>query len=446
MTIPILAFGIVIFIGTFFLHSRICSAGEPPSWIDAIFISTSATCVTGLATININHVFNFAGWFVILCLIQLGGLGIMTYSALIFYILRKKITITNNFAIGRSLRHDQTFNLGNFIIRVVLFSFIIEAFGAFLLYIRYPDDFSPFYAIFHAVSAYCNAGFSLFDGSLVKWQRDWSINLIFISLIFLGGIGFSILLDIFFFIKKKILSLFKPLESEPVLSWYSTVILKTSFFLIIAGAVGIYFSEFIGFHRIISVNSSILGALFQSVTCRTAGFNTLNIEQMTNLSLLIMTILMFIGGASGSCAGGIKVSSFRVMLGFIISQIKGRKQAVIDKFATDDSTFNKALLLIIFSIIIITVAIMILNISEGGDIPHPDARGLSMEILFEAVSAFGTVGLSTGLTATLSYLGKIVIITLMFIGRLGPILFITVIQNFQKKESYLWPEKSLLIG
>jgi trk system potassium uptake protein len=182
------------------------------------------------------------------------------------------------------------------------------------------------------------------------------------------------------------------------------------------------------------------------VSSRTAGFNTLNIGQLTNVSLVILLFLMFIGGAPGSCAGGIKVTTFRVLVAEIWSQLKGKKQVVIGKFATNEAAVKKAMVLFVLAILIIFIAVFLLDFTEGGDKPHYQVRGQFLEILFESVSAFSTVGLSTGLTSTLSTPGKWIIISLMFIGRLGPFVLINALQSVQKIQMYNLPEENIMIG
>jgi trk system potassium uptake protein TrkH len=189
-----------------------------------------------------------------------------------------------------------------------------------------------------------------------------------------------------------------------------------------------------------------LAALFQSVTARTAGFNTLSVEDMNNVSLLILVILMFIGGSPGSCAGGVKTTTFRALLGFGVNRMRGRRQTVVAGFALDEESMNKALTLTIFALGLIGTALLILTYTEGAHLPHPEVRGLFLEIAFETVSAFGTVGLSAGATSGLSESGKAVIIALMFVGRLGPILFLSTLQSWQKSEHYSWPESNIMIG
>ncbi len=444
LVLPIIFFGVLIIIGSALLFSAESDSVEPLSWTDAFFTATSATCVTGLVVVDTGAYFTYFGQIIILFLIQIGGLGIMTFASLAFYLWRKRVSFTDRIAVGQSLLHDPAFHLGKFLIRLVAWTFLIEFFGAAFLFIQAPHIFSPFSALFHAVSAFCNAGFSLFPNSLMDWQGDWSVNLVFIMLIFLGGIGFSVLVEL----QTHCAKLIKPIRNKlrEKLSWHSKTVLQTSIFIIIFGWVAIYLAEFVGYHRIMVADDAILTSLFQSVTCRTAGFNTLDIAKMTNVSLVIMLFLMFIGGAPGSCAGGIKVTTFRVLVSVITSQLSGKRQASIGQFGISEEIIRKALLLFICAGGIIFIASLLLNITEGGDLPHYQVRGQFLEILFETVSAFSTVGLSTGLTAKLTAAGKWILIVLMFVGRLGPLLFVAAVQSGQKTQYYTLPEENLIIG
>ncbi|MDH3360210.1 MAG: ATPase [Desulfobulbaceae bacterium] len=442
--LPILFFGGVIIIGAALLHSSISLTCAKISWMDAIFTATSATCVTGLSVVDTGTFFSRFGQSVILTLIQVGGLGIMTFTGLAFYLWRRHVSLSDRIAVGQSLLHDPAFHLGKFLIRIVIWTLTIETVGAFLLFIQAPQDFTPYSALFHAISAFCNAGFSLYSDSLTAWHDNIGINLVFMLLIILGGIGFSVLVELQGCASNKCRRSIT--KQGRKLSWYAQVVIKTTIFLIIFGWVTIYTAESIGFSSNIPQKEALLTSLFQSITCRTAGFNTVDISHMTNVSLLIMMILMFIGGAPGSCAGGIKVTTFRALFAFIRSQIKGRRQTVMGRFAISNDAVNKALILLVFASGIIAFATLMLTISEGGDIPHPQARGLFLDLFFESVSAFGTVGLSTGITPKLSMAGKSIITSLMFIGRLGPIVFLVAIQSFQEELFYDWPEENMLIG
>jgi trk system potassium uptake protein TrkH len=377
-------------------------------------------------------------------LIQVGGLGIMTFTSLSTYLWRRRTTITDRITVGQNLLHDPKLNLGKFLVEMVSWTLIVESIGAALMILMAPDHFSLFSAIFHSVSAFCNAGFSLFADSLVDLKGYWGVNLIFVVLIFLGGIGFSVFMEF----KNAFFRILKPgsYHSSCRVSWPAKVIFKTSLFLIVLGWAAIYFAEFVGYDRMMITDDAILTALFQSVTARTAGFYTLDIGQLTNVSLIILLFLMFVGGAPGSCAGGIKVTTFRILVAQIWSQLKGKSQVAVGRFAANQDSVKKALILFVFAALIIFTAVLLLDFTEGGDKPHYQVRGQFLEILFESVSAFSTVGLSTGLTAKLSTAGKWVIICLMFIGRIGPFVLISALTTVQKIQMYRLPEEKLMIG
>ncbi|MEA1921321.1 MAG: potassium transporter TrkG [Pseudomonadota bacterium] len=443
ITLPIILFGGTIGVGTILLYSRNALAVSSISWLDALFTATSAICVTGLVTLDTGTTFSLFGQSVILLLIQLGGIGIMTYAALIYYLIRQRVALNDLFVIGQGLQHARTQPFGKLLTKIVLWTVIIEIIGAFLLYAAAPRDFTFFAALFHSVSAFCNAGFSLYQDSLSHWHANWGVNLVIMLLIITGGFGFSVVVE------------FGGCLSTPLkrsrsrrrrLSWYSKIILSTTLVLIIAGGVGISFFEYCATPPDTDWAVTLLTGFFQSVTCRTAGFNTINLNMMTTVSLYLMIILMFIGGGSGSCAGGLKVGTFRVLTAFLMAQIKGRSQAVIGHFAVERKILHEALVLLFFSVVIILTAAFLLNISEGGLVPHTQSRDLELKILFETVSAYATVGLSLGLTAKLTAIGKIIIILLMFTGRLGPIILIAAVQSYRQKELFQWPEESLLIG
>jgi trk system potassium uptake protein TrkH len=368
----------------------------------------------------------------------------MTFTSLSIYLWRRRTTITDRIAVGQALLHDTSFNLGTFLIEIVSWTVVLEAAGAVTLFLLDPVAFSPFSALFHAVSAFCNAGFSLFSTSLMQWKGDWGINLVFIVLIVIGGIGFSVFIELKNYLKKCFRFRKPPRDCAP--SWYTGIVVRTSLFLILFGWTTLYAAEFVGYNRMIALDDAILTALFQSVTSRTAGFNTLDIGQMTNVSLIILLFLMFIGGAPGSCAGGIKVTTYRVLIAAIASQLRGKKQTIIGRFAVSETAVRKSMVLFVLAVMIIFLAVFLLDFTEGGDMPHEMVRGQYLEILFESVSAFSTVGLSTGLTPRLTTSGKWIIIVLMFIGRLGPFVLISALQSMQQVQYYNLPKENVMIG
>ncbi|WP_419784097.1 TrkH family potassium uptake protein [Maridesulfovibrio sp.] len=442
---PIYAFVATILLGGLLLKLDICHPGKELSFIDAVFTATSAVCVTGLAVVDTGIFFSRTGQSVILALIQLGGLGIMTYASLVIYLLGKKVSASDRLAVSQTLIHDPSFNIGKFIVGVVTAVLSIEALGALLLNRMDPTGFHPFSAVFHSISAFCNAGFSLYSDSLTAWKDHLGINSVFMGLIVMGGLGFYVMTELWQkfinFVRRK-----KPEITAHALSWHTRIVLETSFLLIILGGLAIFFAESFKVHVVEGAMVNEIAALFQSVSCRTAGFNTVDISGLTNISLLAMIALMLIGGSPGSCAGGLKTTTFRTWVAFIVAKIKGHSQVKVGWYALTKESVNRALTLLTLASVILGSAIILLSITEGSHLPHSEVRGHFIEITFEAVSAFATVGLSTGVTPDLSGAGKSIIIFLMFVGRLGPVWLLTAINSWQREPRYRLPEDDLPLG
>ena len=435
--LPVYFFAATILLGGALLHTPVSQTGTPVSWIDAMFTSVSATCVTGLTVVDTGTVYSTFGQSVIAVLIQIGGLGVMTYTSFVFYLWRRRVTLTDRIAVGQSLLGDPGFHLGRFLIQVVVVCLGIETAGAMAL--RLLDmETGWFGAFFHAISAFCNAGFSLYPDNLMRFSGDLPVNLVFMGLIFLGGIGFYVLVELPGFLG----SLVGIRTANGSLSWQSSLVIRTSFWLILLGWAVFFLVE----ERQDGLYTALLQSLFQSVSARTAGFNTMDIGIMTDTSLFVFILLMVIGGSPGSCAGGIKTTTLRVLVGFGVSQVKARDQVVVEGCGVDAPTVNKAMTLSIFAFMLILASVFVLTVTEGANVPHYMVRGKFIELFFEASSAFGTVGLSTGLTPHLSTPGKLVIMMLMFVGRLGPIVFLTMLQAWQTREHFRRAEKSMLIG
>lgn len=436
--LPVYFFAATILLGGALLRMPFSQTGTPVSWIDALFTSVSATCVTGLSVVDTGTAYSTFGQIVIAVLIQIGGLGVMTYTSLVFYLWRRRVTLTDRIAVGQSLLGDPSFKLGRFLVQVVAVCLGIEIAGAVALHAFAGGQMGWFGAFFHAVSAFCNAGFALYPDSLMRFAGDLPINLIFMVLIFLGGIGFYVLVELPGFFG----SLLGPGRLSARLSWQSSMVIRTSLWLALVGWAIFFLVE----QRQDGLFTALLQSLFQSVTARTAGFNTMDIGIMTDTSLFVLILLMVVGGSPGSCAGGVKTTTLRVLIGFAVSQIKGRDQVVVEGCGVDAPTVNKAMTLSIFAFVLILASVFILTVTEGANVPHQQARGKFIELFFEASSAFGTVGLSTGLTPRLSAPGKCVIMLLMFVGRLGPIVFLTMLQSWQTREHFRRAERSMLIG
>lgn len=309
-----------------------------------------------------------------------------------------------------------------------------------------PVGFSPYSAFFHSVSAFCNAGFSLYSDSLTHWAGHGGINMVFIVLITAGGLGFYVLNECADYLRGALMRKRRKGKPKLRLSWHSAIVIKTSLFLVLVGAVVIFFAEGAGGKAPDTLWERIWTALFQSVTCRTAGFNTVDIGGMTNVSLVFMMLLMVIGGSPGSCAGGIKTTTFRALCGFLWAQFRGHSQVRLGRYALSQGALNKVVSLVTMTFLLVGVGTMVLTALESGDSSYLMARGELLGNLFETVSAFATVGLSTGLTASLDIFEKITVIILMFVGRLGPIWLLSALQSWQSEPRFRVPESNLPLG
>ena len=347
LLIPIVFFGLAILLGSLLLCLPMSlRGGYELSWMDALFTAASATCVTGLAVVDTGGTFSFTGRLIILFLIQIGGLGIMSLTSLAMYLFRQRVTLTDRIAVGQNLLQDPSFHLGRFLLRIVAWTLVIELAGAGLLYVCTKGEMSFPAAVFHSVSAFCNAGFALYSDSLSRWADDTSVNMVVIVLIILGGIGFFVMTDVAGWLSYRFS--FRRKGPRKLLSWYSTVVLRTSFFLIVFGTLAIFITEWVVQTHEHSLHEAVLASLFQAVSCRTAGFNTMPIGDLTNVTLLLMVALMFIGAAPGSCGGGIKVTTFRVLIAFLRAELRGRDQAVIGRMAASREAVRRALSLLPF--------------------------------------------------------------------------------------------------
>ncbi|GAB7080236.1 TrkH family potassium uptake protein [Megalodesulfovibrio paquesii] len=449
LILPILSFAAAIVVGGVILSSPLSENGGDVSLLDGMFTATSAVCVTGLAVVDTGTAFSRFGHMALLALIQAGGLGIMTFASLAFYLWRHKISMTDRIAVGQSLLHDQGFHLGRFLITLFAGVFLIEGLGALALHLADPVGFPAFGAVFHSISAFCNAGFGLYANSLMPWRDNLAVNTVIMVLIILGGLGFSTLTELGAWVARRVH--YRRMALQPRLSFHSRVVMRMTAWLIFGGAAMILFLEKMTDIRIgaLSTEHLVLASLFQSVTCRTAGFNTVDIAGLSSITLLFMMFLMFVGGSPGSTAGGIKTTTFRVLLGFIGSQLRRREQTVVGNRAVDADSLNKAITLTIVSSLAVMTAVMLLCLTEAA-VPGASAAGAGRErfldLAFEAFSAFATVGLSTGVTPTLSPAGKLVIMLLMFTGRLGPIVFLSAMQSWQRSPRYRWAEERCMIG
>lgn len=438
-------FLLAILIGGLLLHASFSAQGGPISVIDGFFTATSAVCVTGLVVVDTGTRFSPAGQAILLIMIQLGGLGIMTYSTVVILILGRRLSSKGRELVSATLSHKGGKSLFTLIRNVFFVTFLFETAGSVLLYLRFrvyvPPGKALYQALFHSVSAFCNAGFSLFSRSLMDYRNDPWINSVIIVLIICGGAGFLVLQEVQQYTAARFLR-----KKRLHFSLHSRIVLLTTGALILAGAAGFLLLEWHNTLAGDSLGHKLMASLFQSVTPRTAGFNTVDYSLMTNGTLLFTIILMFIGASPGSTGGGIKTTSFAVLLALAYSKWKARVETFLFKRTVPQETVARSISIILLSLLLILIGAMALMITELGDIPHPQSRGLFMEYLFEAVSAFGTVGLSTGVTTTLSVPGKLVLMVLMFVGRLGPITIALAITGEKREDIFTYPEENIMVG
>jgi len=437
-----LSFLAAIFMGAALLSMPFAAkSGEGTPIIDSLFTATSATCVTGLVVRDIGTYFSGFGKAVIFILLQMGGLGIMTFSTLFAIIFGRKLMIRDGLVIQRTMATDKVQNLAVLLKYIVCITLGIELIGAVLLGLRWAhvSDWSMgtiiVNSVFHAASAFCNAGLSLFSSSFAPFLGDTYINLIMILLIVLGGIGFVVILEL------------PRLRSSKPLSRFSTqgkVAISVSLALILIGSAAFFLIENNNTMTGLSMKEKVLGSVFQSVTTRTAGFNTLKIGNLATPTLIIFMGLMFIGASPGSTGGGIKTCTFGVLLATFASMAKNKDKVSMFKRTVPKEVVRKAIVLLLLAAGWIFVAAFLLTLTESGKMTGGDNAFL--KILFEVTSAFGTVGLSTGITPSLSAWGKIIIIATMFAGRVGPLTLALTVALQHDKDRYLYPEDKIMIG
>jgi len=420
----------------------VATTGEAIGFVNALFTSTSAVCVTGLTVVDTGTAFSPFGQSVLLILIQTGGLGIMTLSTLFLMLARRRPGFTGQVMVQDTFTHSRERNISSILKDVVLFTLVIETVGIFLMFPCFLPGHEAqealFLSIFHSISAFCNAGFSVFSDSFVRYRGNWALNLVVCFLIVSGGLGFLVMSEIRrkFSFKRRALSR---------LSLHSKLVLSTTAILIVFGMFLIGIMEWHNTLAPLSLHDRFLSAFFQSVTARTAGFNTMSIGNMANETLFFLMLLMFIGASPGSCGGGIKTTTLATLVLLGISRLRGQERPQIFNRTISNVSVGKAISVAILSMFVVCGGVMLLLMTEIGDVSHSLSRGKFLELLFETVSAFGTVGLSTGTTPGLSDMGKIILSGIMFVGRLGP-LVVGVAVSRDSISRYYYAEETIMVG
>ena len=433
-----LGFAIIILTGGFLLSLPISSqSGEFTNFLDAVFTATSATCVTGLTTLNTAQHWSIFGQIIIMLLIELGGLGFMMLPIIFYTLAKKKVNLSTRIVLKEALNLDDMSGVMKLTLYVLKFSIAIQTTGMVLLAIdlvpRYGVIKGIWYALFHAISSFCNAGFDLFGDSLVPFQNDPYILLVISFLIVSGGLGFLVWRDLLQYKHTKRMSM------------HSKIALMMTGLLLLGGFVIFFFSEHNGRYLVQSDNLLVrlMNTLFMSVTPRTAGFYSVDYAAMSNPGLILTMFLMYIGGTSGSTAGGLKTTTFGVVLIQMISLLKGRQRAEFAGRSIKETAVFRAMTLFFISLSLCVISIMILSATEH----LPRQNGIEYAA-FEVFSAFGTVGLTMGLTPDLTEFGKLLIIGLMYIGRVGimTVLFSLMSNNQKTTCRYQYPYESVLVG
>ena len=435
--VVLLSFGGWILIGSLILMLPVSSAeGKSLQFIDAIFMSTSATCVTGLSTVTIHEDFSIFGQMIILILTQVGGLGIMTLSSSMAVIMGKNLQMREQVIMQDVLDTQSASELMSLIVDIIRYTFVIEFIGAIVLTIGfYQEGFeigqALYFGFYHSIMAFCNAGFALFNNNVMDFQFQPIIHFTVAALLALGGIGFVVL--------KEIVSTIKMKRSFRNLSVHTKIVLSINVFLWLFAAIYLFFGEFLHAFQDMSMWERIQVSVFQAVAARTAGFNTVNLNALHPHSIYMIVLMMFIGASPGSTGGGVKVTTLAVLLQSVTATLKGKYEVEFFERRVPSATIVKSIAIFIISLIIVSGGILIMLRIE------PDKNFLAL--FFEVTSAFGTVGLSLGITPFLSVLGKIVMSIIMFVGRVGPLTLVLAIGSRAVIPSKVeYPEGKILIG
>jgi potassium uptake TrkH family protein len=421
--------------------------------IDAMFTSTSAVCVTGLIVVDTGSFFTQFGQIIILMLIQAGGIGIMTFTSYFSYFFKGVSSYENQLVLGQITNTEKIAEVFTVLKKIILITFLIEGLGALFIFQSIDSTVIPylnkriFFSVFHSISGFCNAGFSTLRNSFFEgpYQFNYPLHLIIASLIILGGLGFPIVFNLLKFIKAKIVYFLlgfynkKRQQYIPGLININTrIVLITTLVLIVGGTLLFFLFEY---NKTLSEHGfagKIATAFFGAVTTRTAGFNTVDTAALSIPTLLIVIFLMWVGASPNSTGGGIKTSSFAIALLNILSIARGKSRLEVYNREISSTTVKKAFAIIVLSVFVISIAILSISLFE------PDKSLLN--ISFECVSAYSTVGLSRGITADLSFASKLILIFTMFIGRVSTLTLLIAIIKKARPEIYRYPSESILIN
>ncbi|MFH1423085.1 MAG: potassium transporter TrkG [Planctomycetota bacterium] len=412
------------------------------SILNSFFTATSATCVTGLVVVDTGTYFTPFGQAAILIMIQIGGLSLMTFVAFFIFAFKSKMAFKEELMIRDALALGQVSGLSYAVLFIIVGTIFVEAAGAALLYFcfSFPADMSVgskiFFSVFHSISAFCNAGFGLLSDSFSAYRSSIPLNLVSCFLILTGGLGFAVNMNLIKFSKSLVWK--KQKAKVHQFGLQTKIVILFSLILVATGALAIYLLESANSYKEFSTKDKILASVFQSVSARTAGFNTVDFSVLSDATKYVIIFLMFIGASPGSTGGGVKTSTVFVLILMILSRLRNRENVEIFKKTLPQSVISNCLSILAISVTVVFLSSLALTITEKGT--------EFIKLLFESVSAFATVGYSTGITPFLSAGGKIVLILTMFIGRIGPLTMVLAMSMQTIPKKYKYPEESVMMG
>ncbi|MBK8148325.1 MAG: hypothetical protein IPK58_08950 [Acidobacteria bacterium] len=448
--VTVTSFSILVTVGTILLWSPISSASR--IWlhpVDALFIATSAVCVTGLSPIDISKEFSLFGQVVVLVLMQLGGLGLMTFTTTLYIWLGERMSITEKLTVQDSLLPDSKTPIKKILVYVFAFTFGVEAVGTLLLAVYWSltgrfetHAESLWFALFHSVSAFTNGSIALFSNSLIDFQRDYFVMFVISSLIFLGGLGFLVVFELKEFVHRRLIEKSRYFR----IGVQSRITLITTACLIVGGTIAIFALERNGVFADLTTGEALMNSYFFSIVPRTAGFNTVPMSGFGGATNYLFALLMFIGASPGSTGGGIKTTTFGLLVAYSIARFRGKSRLDLWNRTIPQSSIDKATAVVVASAATVLIATMILMVTETRGLSAAESQIRLMPVLFETISAFGTVGLSLDFTPQLSSVGKLILSFVMFVGRVGAITLALAISVSARSEKFSYAEENIMIG
>ena len=434
------SFAAVILAGTILLWLPFSATRGHLTFVNALFSSTSAVCVTGLAVIDIGKDLTVPGQVITIFLFQIGGLGIITFSTVFFVLMGRSMSFKGREIVQSTFLHTPRRDFMVIAKAVLWFTFVTEFLGTLFLFIRFSSDFpvgmALYHAVYNAISAFNNCGYSLFSDNLMKYQGDLIVNFTVMGLIVHGGIGFIVQYEVLSWLRGK----------QKRLSVHTKIVLVTTTVLIVSGALLFFIFERNHIIKDIPVVNKFLASLFQSVTPRTAGFNTVDIGALTNATLLLMIILMFIGASPGSTGGGVKTTSSAILGLLIWTRLKGNMDVNVFNRTIPKEIVGRSVSIIFASGFSVAIIWGVLLIAGEWYLPPLETRHHFVEYLFDTVSAFGTVGLSMGVTPKLNDIQKLALVLMMFVGRVGPLTLAFSLSREAGKKKFTFAEEGVMVG